>query len=132
MAGLLAATCHLSSINLAYSLSAAAMLLAFSSSCAAKHSFLDLLSQSFFLGEGSHVAEDTVDAAGGSGFFTTDLSLAALFLTLSTPSCHVQLTESCDLGFAGFLSPVWSFLMTLLYSWLHFSSLFPHPLAVSN
>ena len=87
MAGLLAAACCLSSINLTYSLSAAAMLLAFSSSHAVKHSFLDLLSQSFFLGEGSHVAEDIVDAAGGSGFLTTYLGLAALFLTLSKPSC---------------------------------------------
>ena len=89
MAGLLVAACHLSSINLAYSLFAAAMLLTFSSSHAAKCSFFDLFSQSFFLGEGSHVAGDMVDAAGGSGFFITDLSLVALLLTRSKLSFHV-------------------------------------------
>ena len=86
MAGFLVAACHLSSINLVYSL------FAFSSLCVVKCSFFKLFSQSFFLGEGSHVAGDTVDAAGGSGFFITDLSLVAL-LTLSKPFCHVQLSR---------------------------------------
>ena len=97
MTGLVVAACHLSSINLAYSLFAAAML-TFSSSCVMKHSLLDLLSQSFFLGESSQEAGGTADAAGRSGFFTTDLSLVIPFLNLSKPSCHAQLSESCDLS----------------------------------
>ena len=63
--------------------------LAFSSSCMVKCSFFDLFFQSFFLEGGSCVAGDMVYAAGGFGFFITDLNLVALLLTLSKPSCWV-------------------------------------------